>query len=329
MKKVLLTALVLSLPFLAFAKGAKDKYEIAYGGSACGSPISLASLNGYYADEGLDITLVSGVSFEVIRSYLAAGRMPVINGDFQFFPSVYNGVDVKLIAGLHEGCIKILVPNDSPIKTVADLRGKRIAVDEIGGTPMSVASVAVGAVGIDPQTEITWLPFPSDQEIQAVEKGEADVVAAWDPFATIAEQSGKYRVLVDIATDPLFAGRNCCFLFASGKLIKEKPGVVAGVLRAISRAVEYEGANPAEAAKKLIENKKVSTDDEALLTTLITSFRYDRHHTVASNVSAKDDARYFAGKLAEIGYLPKELDVNKFVDDMFVDVFALEKAAKK
>jgi NitT/TauT family transport system substrate-binding protein len=329
MKKVWLAAMVFILPFVVFAGGKKEKYEIAYGGSACGSPISIASLNGYYAEEGIDVTLVSGVSFEVIRSYLAAGKMPVINGDFQFFPSVYNGVDVKLIAGLHEGCIKILVPIDSPIQTVADLRGKRIAVDEIGGTPMSVASVSVGAVGIDPQTEIVWLPFPGDQEIQAVEKGEADVVAAWDPFATIAEQSGKYRVLVDIATDPLFAGRNCCFLFASGKLVKEKPEVVAGVLRALNRAGEYEGAYPAEAAKKLIANKKVSTDNEALLTTLLTSFHYDKHYSAASNIAAKDDAKYFAQKLTEIGYLPKDLDVNKFVDDMFVDVFALEKAAKR
>jgi NitT/TauT family transport system substrate-binding protein len=99
------------------------QYEIAYGGAVCGSPISIAALNGYYADEGLDIDLVSGVSFEVIRSYLASGKMPVINGDFQFFPSIHEGVDVKLIAGLHEGCIKILVPNDSSIQNAADLKG--------------------------------------------------------------------------------------------------------------------------------------------------------------------------------------------------------------
>jgi NitT/TauT family transport system substrate-binding protein len=301
------------------------KYEIAYGGSACGSPISIAALNGYYAEEGLDIDLVSGVSFEVIRSYLASGKMPVINGDFQFFPSIHEGVDVKLIAGLHEGCIKILVPIDSPIQTKADLKGKRIAVDEIGGTPMAVASVVAGSVGIDPKTEITWLPFPGDQEIQAVDKGEADVVAAWDPIATMAEQTGRYRTIVDIATDPLFAGRNCCFLFASGKLVKEKPEVVAAVLRSINRAVEYEGANPREAAKILVANKKVATEDEDLLATLLTSFHFERHHTQAQNSLAKDDAVYFAQKLTEIGYLPADLDVQKFVDDMYVDVFALTK----
>jgi NitT/TauT family transport system substrate-binding protein len=304
------------------------EYDIGYSGSACGSPISIAFLKGFYDEEGVKITLVSGNTFEADRNALAAGKMPVINGDFQFFPAVYNGIDVKLIGGLHEGCIKILAPIESNILTVADLRGKRIGVDEIGGTPMSVASVAVGAIGIDPQTEIQWIPYPSDQEIQSLEKGEVDVIAVWDPFATIAENTGKYRVLVDIAKDPLFAGRNCCFIFASGKLVKENPGAVAAVLRALNKAVAFEGSNPAEAAALLVQEKKVATEDVGLLTSLIGSFHYDKHHTQAANADAKSDAAYFAGWLTKIGYLPADLDVNKFVDDLYVDIFALEAAQK-
>jgi NitT/TauT family transport system substrate-binding protein len=323
MKKVLFLSFVACL-----LVACEKKYEVAYGGSICGSPLSVASINGYYADEGLNVDLVSGTSFETIRSYLAAGKMPVINGDFQFFPSIYQGIDVKLIAGIHEGCIKILVPNDSPIQTIADLRGKRVAVDEIGGTPMAVASVAAGAAGImDPQNEIQWLPFPGDQEVQAVETGKADAVAAWDPIATMAEESGNYRTLLDIATDPLFAGRNCCFLFASGKLLKEDPKVVAGMLRAISKAIKFEGDNPDEAARLLVENKKVATNDAGLVSRLLQSFNFEGHHSQAANASARDDAIYFAQKLTEIGYLPTDLDVEKFIDDMYVDVFALEAAA--
>jgi NitT/TauT family transport system substrate-binding protein len=323
--------LVLSgVVFLLFSViSCKKGYEIAYGGSACGSPISIASLNGYYAEEGLDVKLVSGASFETIRSYLAAGKMPVINGDFQFFPSIYEGVDVKLIAGIHEGCIKILVPIESDIYSIADLRGKRVAVDEIGGTPMAVASVAAGAYGItDPKNEIQWLPFPGDQEVQAVETGKADVVAAWDPIATMAENTGKYRTLLDIANHPLFAGRNCCFLFASGKLLKENPKVIAGVMHALNKAVAYEGEHPREAAALLIKEKKVATDDVELLTQLLGSFNFDKHHSRSANLSAKDDAVYFAQKLTEIGYLPSDLNVQKFIDDMWVDVDALVAAQK-
>ncbi|MDR1362777.1 MAG: ABC transporter substrate-binding protein [Spirochaetaceae bacterium] len=300
------------------------EFDIAYSGSACGSPVSIAYLKGFFEEEGVKINLVTGTTFEANRNSLAAGKMPVINGDFQFFPAVYNGIDVKLIAGLHEGCIKLLAPIESDILTVADLRGKRIGVDEIGGTPMSVASVAVGSVGIDPQTEIEWIPYPSDQAVQVLEKGEVDVIAAWDPFATQAELTGKYRVLVDIAKDPLFAGKNCCFIFASGKLVKENPAAIAAVLRALAKAVEYEGTYPQEAAELLINEKRVATDDVALLTTLLSSFHYGRHHGEQANTDAREDAEYFAEWLTKIGYLPVDLDVKAFVDDMYVDIFALE-----
>jgi NitT/TauT family transport system substrate-binding protein len=305
------------------------EYEIAYSGSTCGSPTSIASLKGFFDEEGVKINLVSGSTFEASRAALAAGKIIVENGDFQYFPGVHNGLDVKLIGGLHEGCIKLLVPKDSPITELSDLRGKTIAVDEIGGTPMSVASVAAGSAGVDPQTEITWVPYPNDQISQSVEKGEVDVAALWDPFATTLENTGDYRVLVDISEHPLFAGRACCFLFASGKLVRENPGAVAATLRGYHKAVAWIGANPAEAAKLLISEKKVATEDVDLVTGLLGHYHYDQHSGPAANARAKDDAVYFARELSKIGYLPADLDVEKFVDDIYVDIFALEAEARK
>ncbi|GMO21495.1 MAG: ABC transporter substrate-binding protein [Termitinemataceae bacterium] len=337
MKKILLLLMAaFVLPIFLF--GCKPKqtekyplgaFDISYSGSTCGSPLSIAKLKGFYDEEGVDITLVSGVSFEDQRNALAAGKMPIRNGDFQYFPAVYNGIDVKLIGGLHEGCIKILAPIDSDILTVADLKGKTIAIDEIGGTPQSVASVATGHVGINPQTEISWKPFPNDQILQAVEKGEAQALAAWDPFATIAVKSGKYRVLVDIATDPLFAGKNCCFVFASGKLVRDNPAAVAATFRAVQKAIKWEGDNPAEAAKLLIDNKILSTTDTDLVAELLDDYAYDAHASHSQDINAKEDAVFFAAELAKIGYLPADLDAQKFVDDMYVDIYELEKAAKK
>ncbi|AEF83457.1 ABC transporter substrate-binding protein [Leadbettera azotonutricia] len=320
---------------VVFAGGKKDSqfpygsFDIGYSGSTCGSPTSIAKLKGFFAEEGVNITLVSGSTFEAERAALAAGKTIIENGDFQYFPGVYNGLDVKLIGGLHEGCIKILVPVDSPIRNLQDLKGKTIAVDEIGGTPMSVASVAAGSVGINPQTEITWIPYPNDQIVQSVEKGEVDVAALWDPFATTLQNTGKYRVLVDISEHPLFAGRACCFLFASGKVVRENPGAVAAALRGYHKAVAWIGANPGEAAQLLISNKSVATEDTALVTGLLGHYHYDQHSGSAANARAKDDAFYFAQKLTEIGYLPADLNVQKFVDDIYVDIFALEAAAKK
>jgi NitT/TauT family transport system substrate-binding protein len=297
----------------------------ALGGGACGAPSYIAFEKGFFTDEGLDVTLVSG-TFETQKAGLASGRYIVTNGDFQFFPSVNEGLDIKIIGGLHEGCIKLLVPKDSSIKTAADLAGKNIGVDEIGGTPMAITSVVLANANIDPRTGVTWLPYPLDQLTVAAEKGEIDALAAWDPFGTLYEQQG-YRVLTDIGTDPLFAGKYCCFLYASTKQIKENPEKVAALLRAYYKAIEWISANPAEAAKIILEKDYIADGGIELITTLLKSYHFSPSHGEANRNQARDDAAYFVEELKKTGYLPKDLDTKTFVKNLYYD--ALGAAASK
>ncbi|MDR1618025.1 MAG: hypothetical protein LBS06_03120, partial [Treponema sp.] len=97
-QRFLLPVLLAASAGMAFAGGKKQsgqypfgEYDIAYGGATCSSPIAIASLKGFFDEEGVKITLVSGSTFEVDRTALAAGKMAVQNGDFQYFPAVHNG----------------------------------------------------------------------------------------------------------------------------------------------------------------------------------------------------------------------------------------------
>jgi NitT/TauT family transport system substrate-binding protein len=333
-----LHAVVLAIIFAVSSSAfALDKNKYPYGeveipslsGAVCGATSYIAYEKGFFDEEGVKVKLTSAGSFEVTRTALATGKAPVINGDFQFFPAVHNGVDVKLVGGLHEGCIKVLLPKKSKIKTVKDLKGKRIGVDEIGGTPMSVVSVILGNGGLNPSTDVTWIPYPNDQLVTAAEKGEIDVVAAWDPFATILEQKG-YIVFSDISKDPLFAGKFCCFLFASGKVVNKNPGQIAAILRAYYKAAKWIGHNAEETAKILLEKKYIpvegTSDDLKLISGLLKHYKHGETHGDPSE-QAKRDAVYFANELTKTGYLPKDLDAQKFVDNLYVDIEAL--AAEK
>ena len=64
--------------------------------------------------------------FEARKIGLNNGSIPIVNGDFQFFPSIENGIDVKVVDGLHEGCIKFAVKPDSDIKTVDIIVNKKV-----------------------------------------------------------------------------------------------------------------------------------------------------------------------------------------------------------
>ena len=65
-------------------------------GALCGAPIYIAYENGYFAEEGFDVNLISA-DFETRKIGLNNGSIPIVNGDFQFFPSIENGIDVKVV----------------------------------------------------------------------------------------------------------------------------------------------------------------------------------------------------------------------------------------
>lgn len=291
-------------------------------GSLCGAPIYIAYENGYFAEEGFDVNLISADA-ETRKIGLNNGTIPIVNGDFQFFPSVEQGINVSVVDGLHNGCIKFVVRPDSDIATAADLKGKIIGVDEIGGTPHQVASVWVEKAGISADSadgEVTFVPYADGNlEIEALVNGDIDVAAVWDPFGSVAEKEGKGKVIFDLSTDETFAGKYCCFLYASNKILEEDPEEVAALLRAYRKAQDWISENPDDAVDIIIDGQYASIEDRDLAVELVKSYEYpcdeDRE---ADTHNIYEDVKYFATELYNIGYLTT--DPTEFADKIYADV---------
>ena len=292
-------------------------------GALCGAPIYIAYDKGFFAEEGFDVNLISADA-ETRKIGLNNGTIPLVNGDFQFFPSIEEGVQVKVVDGLHNGCIKFVVPKDSKITGVNDLKGKKIAVDEIGGTPHQVASVWLEKAGISAKQEdgeVTFVPYTDGNlELEAVKKGDVDVAALWDPLGSIAEESGDYRVIFDLSKNPTFAGKYCCFLYASSKVLKEDPEKVSALLRAIRKAQDWISKNPKEAVDIISDKKYSAIEDKKLAEKLITSYEYPSTENRKANPQrVKENVLYFVQQLKNIGYL-KTNDPDAFANQIFEEV---------
>lgn len=322
--KIILSAVILFVLIAAMLTGcnksnskeaSSDGIEYKFGkidipgkeGSLCAAPTYIAYEKGFFKEEGFDVNLISADT-ETRKIGLNNGTIPIVNGDFQFFPSIENDVKVKVVDGLHYGCIKLLVPKDSPIQGVEDLRGKKISVDEIGGTPHQVASVWLEKNGISAKQEdgeVTFLPFDDGNlAVEALRKGEVDVAALWDPFGSVQEKTGEYRVILDISKDEPFAGMYCCFLYASEKLLNEKPDLVAALLRAYRKAQNWIAENPEETVDIIIKGKYSQIEDRELAIELIKSYRYPTTEDREKYPDrVKENVIYFADQLHRIGYL--------------------------
>ncbi len=300
-------------PLTACSKKADDKISIpGLDGSLCGAPIYIAYENGYFTDEGLDVTLISADA-ETRKIGLNNGSIPIVNGDFQFFPSMEQGVKTVVVDKLHDGCIKIVVRPDSDIDSPEDLRGLKIGVDEIGGTPHQVASVWLENAGISAlqqDHEVEFLPFSDGNlELEALYNGDIDAAAMWDPLASVAEKAGNVKTILDITTDEPFAGRACCFLYASQTVLEDNPEQIEALLRAFRRAQDFINKHPEEAVDIIINGKYSQIEDRELAIELITSYNYPSYEQRESGAfDVEDDVHYFAQQLYDIGYLQTDAD---------------------
>lgn len=129
---------------------------------------------------------------------LNAGALDVgYQGDLAFLTSFAAGAPLRAIgAGRPSAAAQaILVKEDSPIRTVADLQGRKVAGNR-GGWGQYLIRSALRQAGVSPgAVGITLLP-PSDASL-AFRSGAVDAWAVWDPYVSLEVLQFGARVLVD------------------------------------------------------------------------------------------------------------------------------------
>jgi sulfonate transport system substrate-binding protein len=139
----------------------------------------------------------------------------------------------------------IVVPKGSTLRTVADLRGKKVVLNK-GSNVHFLLVRALEKAGV-PWGEIQPIYLPPADARAAFERGSVDAWVIWDPFLAAAEQQLGARVLVD--------GRglvsNHQFYLAARSFAEQHPDVNRILLEEIARVDEWGRANPAEVTQIL------------------------------------------------------------------------------
>lgn len=294
--------------------------KVAYfGGGLCDAPFYAAYEKGFFKKNGLDAELVK-VDFNTLKEGVATGKVAAVTTSWGSLKAVEQGLNLKVTAGLHAGCVQGVAAKDSPINTPADLKGKRIGVEAIGGQPMTTLIRELTRLGIDPERDVSWKAYPSPQLQQALEKGEIDAYVTWDPIPEIALQEGKVKRIFSTAASAPYNQEYCCYLGINGDLVKKDPQTAAALTRAILEGAEWAREHPQELAALALEKGYISGDSE-LNARLIQNYHY------APGWDVKDQLTNIARELKKAGVFEAGTDVEKFVNDTFVPLagVALEK----
>src|SRR3954470_6284329 len=144
----LISALLL---FTGCKKGADsnpNKIRVGYIGLTCEAPIFTAVEKGFFKEEGLEVELVK-CEWAQYKDVLALGGFDITHHLVMYFlKPLEQGLDVRFTGGIHRGCLRVQASTKGNIRTVKDLKGKRIGVPGMGTPPFIFANRVLGANGI-------------------------------------------------------------------------------------------------------------------------------------------------------------------------------------
>ena len=139
----------------------------------------------------------------------------------------------------------ILVPKDSPIKTVTELKGKKVALNKGSNVHFLLVKLLEKA-GVQYKDIDTIFLTPADARA-AFERGSVDAWAIWEPFLAAAQKQTGARILAD--GDGVVSNHQ--FFLASRPYATKRADVVAIVLDEVAAVDQWAKTNPKEAAAAL------------------------------------------------------------------------------
>jgi len=196
----------------------------------------------------------------------------------------------------------VLVRPDSPLKTAADLRGKRIATNR-GSIGHYVALKALASADLKPDANTFRFLPPPDAKL-ALTQGAVDAWATWEPYTAMAETAGHARVLVN--GRGLSSGLS--FLAATDTALATKRALLQDFGQRVVRAQRWSYQHVPEYSAALARVIGIAPDAARL------QFERRAQRWISADAQVLADQQRTADFYLEAGLLKQRLDVKTTFD---------------
>jgi NitT/TauT family transport system substrate-binding protein len=219
------------------------------------APLQYGVEQGFFADEGLDVTLQVGEGGAALAPAVMSGQYQFAHGNYiSLMQARQNNVPVQAVSNVvngadapDEGVTGLLVAPDSGIDSVDDLAGKTFAVNTLGTLDELIVRATLGENGVD-DSGISFVEVPFPQMNAAIQAGDVDAAGQPQPFVTLGERAGLVKLL-----DPIYETAPSMplgVMFASESWLEENPDLANAFYRAMQRSLE--AASDEEAMRETI-----------------------------------------------------------------------------
>ncbi len=260
MKRMVLAAWFVLLFFSAAT--AADHIRIGYS-SISGSYLGLwvAHDAGFFSREGLDDQMILIPSGSQLAQVVTAGEVDIaaLNGS-SAMAAALQGADLKVVGNTTNKLIFSIYVRPE-IKTIEDLKGKKIGVTRFGSATDISARFALRKHNLDPQKDVTILQMGAMSSIMGGLQGGSIEAGVVSPPTLFAVEKLGFKELVSI-TDMDLAFPNPS-LIVQGGVMKKKPDLVDRFMRAYVRGIHRAKTNKEFTFKSIAKYTKI--EDPAVL----------------------------------------------------------------
>ena len=209
--------------------------------------------------------------------------------------SVDAGQPLVALAGVHSGCYELFA--HEPVRTISDLRGKRVGIPQEAGSSGHMLLAAIAAqVGLDPRNDIDWITIPGGGDfLEEFAQGRVDAFLGFPPEPQELRARKIGRVILNTATDRPWSQYFCCMAFGNRDFVRAHPVATKRYLRALLKAADICAADPERAAQQLVDAGFTGRYDYALQT--LREVPYDRWREF------DPEMRFYALRLHEVGMI--------------------------
>ena len=282
------------------------------------APMYVAIEEGYFAEEGIELTLVTGFGADKTMTAVLTGEADIgFMGSESTIYTYAGGTEDYVVnfAQLTQRAGNFLVSREPVENFTWDmLKGKDVLGGRAGGMPQMVFEYILMKNGIDPAADVRI-----DQSIDfgstaaAFSGGQGDFTVEFEPHATALELKGEGYVVASLGTDSGYVPYTA--YSAKKSYLEAHPETVQKFTNAIQKGIDYVNSHSAEEIAKTIQPQFKETPLENI--TMIVE-RYKQQDTWKEDtVFEKDSFDLLQNILEEAGELPARVPYENLVTTEF------------
>jgi NitT/TauT family transport system substrate-binding protein len=317
MKGIAIAALATTFGAVAFATGAQAADHLRIGRSPGFAfayvPLDIAKSQGFLQKEDIDVEMISFEGASKMDLGMTSNSVDITLGSPMEIAAIAKGMPAKAVAVIARPVreLAILVPYDSPLKSIKELKGKSIGIASVGSITQWAALELARSQGWKPE-DINQVSISSSANAATVAMRTHQVDADVGNLMTgvVLEKQKQARVLAlasDYASDFIMHEMS-----ASDALIQSNPDAIRRFIKAWFEAADFMRTHKAETVAAAMPVTNLSAENE--------SQEYDLLMPEIASSGKHEPAmmQRVADSFVELKLLDQRPDIDKFYTDKFL-----------